>query len=68
MYVYYSNVYIDYYTKKGILYFMYVLKLKSLFYSFIEKNKKKEFQDNIQMNAKNKSTRYFFVHGYYLCL
>lgn len=29
---------------------MYVLK--SLFYSFIEKNKKKEFQDNIQTNAK----------------
>lgn len=40
---------------------MYVLKLKSLFYSFIEKNKKKEFQDNIQTNAKTNRRDIFFM-------
>lgn len=40
---------------------MYVLK--SLFYSFIEKNKKKEFQDNIQTNAKTNRRDIFLFMG-----
>lgn len=61
MYVYYSNVYIDYYTKQGILYLMYVLK--SLFYSFIEKKTKRNNSKIIFKRMRKQIDAIFFVMG-----